>query len=86
MPSGTDACSNSLHRKVGTPQPKKHQLKGIAIVAQLLNPSGIVFRGQRSLESEGLSLLREFMLSIQHHASRLQGDTSRIETREAPAL
>src|SRR6266404_6005755 len=57
MPSGLNAFSNSLHRKLGTLQPEKHQLKSIASVAQPLNPSGIVLRRQRGLESEGPSLL-----------------------------
>jgi hypothetical protein len=69
--------------RVGTPQPKKHQLEGITIDAQLPNPAGVVFCRQRSLESESLSLLGELTQSIQHYASRLQGDTSWIETRKA---
>ena len=82
MTSRIYAFSNSLHRKLRTLQPEKHQLKDIAVVAQLLNPSGMVLRRESGLESESLSLLSQIVQSIQHHPPRLQCDTSRIEARE----
>src|SRR6266404_1171730 len=83
MPSDLDASTNSPHRKLRTLQPEKHYLKGIAFVAQLLNPSGVMLRCERSLKSESLSLRREFMQSIQHYPSGLQCHAARIETGEA---